>query len=120
MFYAKTGFTRKPDGVIGDKALEAREVGFGYMMDGTDGLTTGGNPARVTVVAPLNEDASKFNPDPFGKEAVVLRIDNSVASLKINDSGEALLGGGKKLLDGGDTSIWGSITPTIVGPETGK
>lgn len=117
MFFAKTGLSKKPDGAIqGADCLEAREVGFGYMMNQNDGLTTGGNPARVIAVTPLREDGT-FNPDPFDKKAVVLRIDNSVASLNINNAGEVLLGGGKKLTDTGNDTIWGTtIQPTIVEP----
>lgn len=119
MFYAKTGLTKKPDGVIqGEDSLEAREVGFGYILNVADGLSTAGNPSRVTVVTPLAEGGAEFNPDPFDSKAVVLRIDNSVASLNVNDDGEALLGGGKSLLDSGNDTIWGSsITPTIIAPE---
>lgn len=117
MFFAKTGLSKKPDGVInGTECLEEREVGFGYMLNVTEGLSTAGNPSRVIAVTPLKEDDT-FNPDPFDKKAVVLRIDNSVASININKSFEALLGGGKKLTDSGADTIWGTdITPTIVGP----
>ncbi len=117
MFYAKTGLTKKPDGVInGNDALAAREVGFGYLMDGQNGLSTAGNPSRVIAVTPLKADGT-FNPDPFDKKAVVLRIDNSVASLNMNNKGEALLGGGKELTETGADTIWGSdITPKIVEP----
>lgn len=121
IFYAKTGLSKKPDGVINStKALEAGENGFGYIMNGSDALSSSGNPARVLLLTPLNADGTTFNKDPFDK-VVALRLDTSVASLNINGKGEALLGGGKKLLDGGADSIWGaSITPTIVPPKKGE
>ncbi|MFD2255195.1 type II secretion system protein [Luteolibacter algae] len=119
MFYAKTGLTKKPDGDInGVEALADREVGFGYMLNTENGLSTAGNPARVIAMTPLAEGGENFNPDPFDKKAVLLRIDNSVASVNINNDGEALLGGGKTLTQSGADTIWGtSITPTIVAPS---
>jgi prepilin-type N-terminal cleavage/methylation domain-containing protein len=117
MFYAKTGFTNKPDGALADKTLEAGENGFGYIMNGTKGLSTAGNPSRVSVVTPL-DDTGKFSLDPFDKKAVCLRMDNSATALTINKDGEVVLGGGKKLLDKGAGTIWGtSTTPEIVQPE---
>ncbi len=118
IFYAKTPLSKKPDGVFdGTNCLEARENAFGYILDVADGQTTGGSASRVLVVAPLTDD-EEFDPGPFDKKASALRIDQSVQVLKINNSGEALLGGGKKLLDSGENTIWGTeITPTIVGPE---
>ncbi len=117
MFYAKTGFTNKPDGQLGAKTLEVGEVGFGYMMNGSQGLTTAGNPARVSAVTPL-DDTGKFNLEAFDKKAVCLRIDNSASALPINSDGEVLLGGGKKLTEGGAGSVWGATgDPKIVAPQ---
>ncbi|QTN32592.1 type II secretion system protein [Akkermansiaceae bacterium] len=122
IFYVKTGFTKKPDGVFtGVNCLEARENGFGYVMNGNKGLSTAGNSSRVMVVTPLQEATDKFNPDPFDKKAVALRADKSVSVLNINAAGDALLGGGKKLLDTGADTIWGTgVTPTIVKPLVGN
>ena len=125
MFYAKTGSSKKPDGNITvEGALANGEVGFGYMMDtGGVGLSTAGNPARVTVVAPLASDGAKFTPDPYDKKAVVLRIDNSVISVPIDSAGDAIITSGsasnrKTLLETGDDTIWGdSIDPQIVAPS---
>jgi prepilin-type N-terminal cleavage/methylation domain-containing protein len=116
MFFAKTGFTRKPDGALADKTLEAGENGFGYVMNGDQGLSPAGNPARISA-SPL-DDAGKFSLDPFDKKAVLLRIDNSATINTITKDGEVNLGGGKKLLDAGAGTIWGaSTTPEIVQPE---
>lgn len=119
MFFAKTGLASKPDGAItGNEALDDGEVGFGYMLDSDNGLSTAGNPARVIVMTPLAAGGATFNPDPFDKKAVLLRIDNSVASVNINNSGKALVGGGKELTATGNDTVWGtSITPTIVAPS---
>ena len=117
IFYAKTASSKKPDGSFnGADCLEAREVAFGYVMNQLEGLTTGGNAARVIAVSPLREDGT-FDPDPFDKKATALRIDQSVQVLNINSSNEALLRGGKKLLDTGADTIWGtSVTPVVVKP----
>ena len=114
MFYAKTGQTTKPDGVITPvaQALAKGEVGFGYVLNGNVGMNTSGNPARVVAAAPMLT-ATTFDPDPYDKKAVILRIDNSATSLAINKSNEAVLGGSVKLLDAGATTIWGTVTPTI-------
>ena len=116
MFFAKDGEARKPDGVItAGGALIAGEVGFGYLMkSATDGLSTAGNPARVIAASPVLT-ATTFNPDPFDKKAVILRIDNSVASVNIKADNTALVGGNKDLFEGGATdTIWGaSINPIM-------
>ncbi len=116
IFYVKTSQTIRPDGVIDNAGcLNAGENGFGYIMNGTVGLTTGGNAARVIAVTPL-DSSGNFDPDPFDKKAATLRIDQSVQAVNINASGEALLGGGKKLLDSGTGTIWGTVTPVIQDP----
>ncbi|MGJ8633026.1 MAG: type II secretion system protein [Luteolibacter sp.] len=122
MFYAKTGLTKKPDGDISTdaEALAAGEVGYGYILDGRDGLSTAGNPARVVVATPLNEEGTAFVGDPFDKKAVILKIDNSVSSVNIKitnedeNEGNAIVGG-DDLLDSSN-NIWGSVSPSIVPP----
>lgn len=126
MFFAKSQASgSKPDGNInGAAALEGGEVGFGYLMDtGNVGLSTAGNPGRVIVATPmLSGSSTDFDPDPYDKKAVVLRIDNSVNSISINQSNKAILvkagSDSKTLLDNGNDTVWGSnITPIIVPPE---
>lgn len=124
MFYAKSAYSKtKPDGNIQPaSALEPGEVGFAYMMDGTDGLSTAGNPARVIVAAPLIRGGTDFDPDPYDSKAVVLRIDNSVTSLTINTDNQAILtkdgANSKTLTESGDGTVWGSATPTLVAPAS--
>lgn len=125
MFYAKAGYTKRPDGVFNnnDKALEGGEVGFGYIMNGQDAFSTAGNPSRVIAAAPLKYsdnsfESQKFDTDYYDYKAVVLRIDNSVTSLPIGrTSEEAQLGGGIDLFQNGDNTIWGDADPTMVNPE---
>ncbi len=128
MFYAKAKGTRKPDGDISSdtEALAGGEVGFGYILDGTDGLSTAGNPARPFVVTPLVPGStSAFDGDPFDKKAVILRVDNSATSVNIrvaaggtSNSGEAIIGG-DSLLDPANP-IWGSTRPAMAGPKEKK
>ncbi len=120
IFYAKAEGTRKPDGDISTgKALESREVGFGYVMNTATGLNTSGNPSRVIVVTPLAAgSATEFDADPFGGFAIALKIDQSASALRIRPSsadsttGPAMVGG-KNLLE---ADFWGSVTPTIIAP----
>lgn len=118
MFYVKTGSTTKPDGSITNtECLEGGENGFAYVMNGDQGLSTAGNPSRVIVATPLIEGETNFNPDPFDKKAVILRIDNSATSVNINAAGEALVSGSNGLTDTGTGTVWGTtITPEIVQP----
>ncbi|MGJ8643156.1 MAG: type II secretion system protein [Luteolibacter sp.] len=119
IFYAKTAESSKPDGVYDTttECLEAGENAFGYILNQDKGLTTGGSSARYLAVTPL-ASATTFDQDAFSGKAVGLRIDQSVQKLNINTAGEALLGGGKKLLDTGTGTVWGSsVTPTIIEPE---
>ena len=115
MFYAKSVYTKKPDGVITTdaKALEKGEVGFGIIMMGTAGMTASGNPSRPVIAAPFTSAlADKFDADLFDGKAVVLKVDNSVTSLSINTtSGLVTLNGSPMLTTGADT-VWG-VTATV-------
>jgi hypothetical protein len=122
MFYAKARGTKKPDGDISTntEALKEGEVGFSYILDGTDGMSSAGNPARVLVATPM-ATATSFDGDPFDRKAVVLRIDNSVTSLNIavpaastDNSGPAITGGEDLLAS--TNPIWGNTTPTAILP----
>jgi len=123
IFYAKTAFSRKPDGVFNTTAtaLAPGEVGFGYLINGDLGFSSAGNPQRPIVVAPL---AFPFAPGEFDRDiydsvAVILRIDNSVQSLPImRQSRLVQLGGGNTMLQTGDATVWGTgTTPRIVNPQ---
>lgn len=122
MFYAKISYTKKPDNVFKDAdALEDGEVGFGYIMNSTTGLSTAGNPARPYVIAPLLKDntSGEFDIDPYDSKAVTLRLDGSVQAPAIKKTDKKVqLGGGKTLMDTGDDTIWGTdVTPTIKAPK---
>lgn len=122
-FYCKTAYTKKPDDVITQtKALEAGEVGFGYIMiSQTEAQNSSGNPGRPVVVAPLYNAQTDwtFDPDPFGEKAVILRLDNSASSVTIRtDNKFVMVGGGRTLQAVGDQSVWGTdINPVLRAPQ---
>ncbi len=123
MFYAKTAFSRKPDNVFtsNENALSAGEVGFGYIMNGEKAISSAGNPSRAIAVAALAFpfETGKFDFDIYNGKAVLLKVDNSAASVDIlKSSGLAQLGGGKNLLATGDDTVWGTgVTPRIINPS---
>jgi type II secretory pathway pseudopilin PulG len=117
MFYAKISGATKPDGDItatGDKAIGTGECGFGYILNATQGQTATGNPSRVIAATPM-KTATTFNPDPFDKKAVLLRIDNSVVSVNIDTAGLAKIGGAD-VLSATASKFWGTVTPLAVLP----
>lgn len=121
MFYAKDGLTTgNPNGIITPAdALKAGEVGFGYVLNGTEGLTAAGNPSRVLAMTPLTALGTGFNPDPFDKNAVLLRIDNSVTTAKIDKTGVVMNGDPTTPVDVFLASdLWGTgVTPKIIPPK---
>ena len=122
IFFCKTAYTRKPDKVItGTSALEAGEVGFGYiMLSGKVGQNTSGNPGRSVLAAPLLNAAEDwtFDGDPYGDKAVLLRLDNSVEAPLIRAKDNKIsIGDGKVLEQSGEDSVWGDENPEIVAPE---
>jgi len=113
MFYAQVAGTKRPDGdVSAGKVLSPGEVVFGYVT----GLSTNGNPARPVAFCPIIPGTDRFDPIPFDGKAVILRIDNSVASLNIDKDGHANIGGGKTLFDP-DNALWEGKIPDVRYPE---
>lgn len=112
MFYAKTGDTRKPDGLMaGSQALEKRECGFTYFL----GATQSDTPSRPLVVAPMIPGTDRFDPKPFKGKAVILKLDNSVTSLPIDKNGHVIFLG-RNLMDP-HHPIWEGHAPVIAWPE---
>jgi len=122
MFYAKTPYTKKADNVYNSAgtALAAGENGFGYLMNGTVGFSSSGNPSRPIAVTPLFNAATDgtFDPDPFDTKGIVLRIDNSAVTYTIRTTDKKLvIQGAKTLLDTGADTVWDTTTnPTILAP----
>ncbi len=112
IFYAKVKGAQKPDGIItAGEVVKKGECGFSYLS----GLSSGGNRSRPLVVTPLIAGNDRFDPKPFQGKAVILRMDNSIASLPINEEGHLLVDG-VNLLDPRHP-IWGGKPPVIVWPE---
>lgn len=122
MFYVKIPGSIKPDGKIDTNtdALKAGECGFAYITDGTEGMSSSGNPSRAVVCTPF-ATGENFLGDPFDKKAVILRIDNSATSVNIavpagntTNSGPAIVGGTSLLATA--NPIWGATAPTVQAP----
>ena len=112
MFYAWIPDGRKPDGDISPgKLLEKGEVGFAYVA----GLSSEGNPYRPIAFVPVIPGTTKFDPKPFHGNALFLRGDNSVISLKIRKDGRAYIGGIDPLSP--ENPIWDGKAPDIRYPE---
>jgi prepilin-type N-terminal cleavage/methylation domain-containing protein len=114
MFYAKTGFTKKPDGILDtdQNALAKGEVGFGIIMDGgTKGLSAAGNPSRPIIAAPFKVAMDgTFDSDFYDGKAVILKLDNSVTSLPIVKTTGNVKINGKSMLETGADTVWGVTT----------
>jgi prepilin-type N-terminal cleavage/methylation domain-containing protein len=121
IFYAKARNTIKPDGNAASdaEALKAKEVGFGYIAIGTEGLSSAGNPARPVILTPLTPGAATLDPGPFDKNLVILRMDNSVTAVKMVVAAGATVGtvsvGGVDLFTSANT-VWDGATPAIKPP----
>jgi hypothetical protein len=112
MFYAKVKGARKPDSIITEgEVVKKGECGFSFLSE----LSSGGNRSRPLVVTPLIHGTDRFDPKPFQGKAVILRMDNSVTSLPINEDGHVLVDG-MNLLDPRHP-IWGGKPFVIVWPE---
>lgn len=123
IFYAKVPGTKKPDdNFVGAKALEAGEVGFGYITNGENAFSTAGNSSRPILAAPLLDNGTdgRFDKDPFDGKAILLRVDNSATAVTIRTSDNTVnIGGGTNgLLATGTDSLWGtSSNPTLRVPQ---
>jgi prepilin-type N-terminal cleavage/methylation domain-containing protein len=127
IFYSKTAYTvKKVDDIISPiaRACGAGEVGFGMIVGANGvGLSAVGNPSRPIVATPFVAGfaGNAFDPDFYDGKAVVLKLDNSVASYNIliqgANKGQILIGGATPLATG-DATVWGSggVTPSWVNP----
>lgn len=123
VFYAKTSFSKKPDGDIGiapdyTQALENGECGFIYI----DEQSTGKNSARPIIAAPQLEAGNEllFDSDMYGGKMVALRIDGAVKQYTVNEeSNEATtkIGGSQQDIFGSGNPVWKSETAIGIGPS---
>jgi prepilin-type N-terminal cleavage/methylation domain-containing protein len=122
IFYAKTGWSSKPDSDIGTApnfttALEANECGFHYhMKDATDGFGTTNASATPLVSTPGIDKAftgNEFNINAFGGRAVILFNDGACKSLSITEGTTAGQGVVNIKVGGVDTEIFSAANPAL-------
>ena len=98
IFYAKTGWSTKPDGDIGvagtyTTAMEADECGFNYALKAADESFGTTSPSGVPLIStPALVKAftgNEFNINAFGGRAVVLFNDGACKSLPITEGATA-------------------------------
>jgi hypothetical protein len=112
IFHAQVPGVRRPDDDISPgKALEKGEVGFAIITS----LSSAGNPARPAVLAPLIPGTKRFDPRPFGGDAILLRIDNSARRYKIHEDGHIYEKGIDILSQ--KHPMWGGVSFKIHYPE---
>lgn len=120
IFFTKGAKTKKPDNSMkGSLGLEAGEVGFSYVLIADKALSSSGNAGTPVLLTPMKateENKGMFDTEIFNQKAVVLRLDGSAVSERLTSEGEVIVGGGKKLLEPGDGTVWAE-TPTVYGPK---
>lgn len=127
-FETKTAWSKRPDRRIENdlKALGPGECGFGYLMNGNEGMNAQGNPARPVLCTPLSWDGRSvsrltFDSGIHSGYGVLLRVDSSAQSVVIRpETGEAILSGGKTLLQTGSDTIWGDTDKPVIVPPLPK
>lgn len=84
---------------------------FSYLS----GMTASGNSSRPLVVGPLVPGTQVFDRKALGGKAVVLRVDNSVSTVAIEEDGTVKLDG-MDIFDPAQP-FWGGSEPQIKWPE---
>lgn len=123
IFYAKTVFSRKPDGdEVGAARIAAKECGFGYMSGAAGAaLSSSNNSSLPLIVTPQTAvNTSVFDGNAFGGSMVYLEIGGAVKTLPISGVaatlGQALVtrGGASVDLMAAANTDWGAVVPTVV------
>jgi len=113
VFYAKVKGAKKPDNVItATEALKKGECAFAYFP----GACPGDPPSRPLAATSLIPGTNRFDPQPFNGKAVVLLLDGSVTTLKINKQGNAVFYSSTLLLDPANPA-WGGHPVVIAWPD---
>jgi len=116
IFHAAIPGTHKPDNIYQNgKALEKGECGFSYIV-GLDDDVLEKYPDCPIVLTPLIPGTTRFDPKPFNGQAIILRLDNSVAILPIQPNGEVLDPPGTPILSL-NHPFWNGKTPQIAWPN---
>jgi hypothetical protein len=109
MFYAKIPGVRKPDNnMTGLEALKKGGCGFAYFL----GAKSTDNTSRPLAAAPMIPGTDRFDPKHFEGYAVLLRMDNSVTTLRIAKDGH--IQDGRKFLMDPTNPIWDGHPPKVV------
>ena len=107
IFYSKygSGPSNPPDNIFGTKeeTLSEGECGFAYVK----GLSMEDNSSTPVLMVPMHGDGYKFDPYGFNGNSLVLRLNGSVVTLRLNKKGHAKLPSGMTLFEGGVDSVWG-------------
>lgn len=119
MFYSKTSYTKKPDGITTTdaQALGAGEVGFGMMVKADNTALSGaGNPSRPILLTPFDSalTGERFDFDVYDGKAVVWKLDSSVTSISIIKATGLIKISGEDLTASNANSVWGTDTAVAV------
>ncbi|MCP5531664.1 MAG: hypothetical protein H7A48_00665 [Akkermansiaceae bacterium] len=107
------GFSPKPDGFTGSRALEAGECSFAYVRN-----VAVLDPDTPLVVFPLVKGSLKADTKlcaKWGNKAAVLFVDNRVITLPVDSSGQVIFKG-RDLFDPAQP-FWHGTSPDVVWPE---
>ncbi len=112
VFYARGEGIRPPDGDIAPgKILEIGECGFSYVQ----GLSSADAPQTPLLLAPMIPGTFRFDPKPYGGRALVLFIDQTAGTFRIDGSGRVLVNG-KDIFDPSQT-FWNGRVPRVAYPR---
>jgi hypothetical protein len=112
MFYVKIPGGKMPDNRMdGIHALEKGEVGYAWFRGGSTRDYLG----RPLIAAPMIPGTDRFDPKPFHGRAFIVKLDNSIGSLPIDENGHAILDG-RNMMDP-HHPVWNGHAPTIAWPE---
>jgi hypothetical protein len=120
IFWAKTATTpKKPNDILGADALLPGECAFTYIA----GLTSTSHPDAPILMTPVVPGTLKFDPKPFGGEAIIVFLDGSGADLvgssstriPIDKNGDVIVNG-MNLFDPRQP-YWRGKAPDIKWPE---
>lgn len=107
IFYAKGGSKTggRPDNDISSnsKILEKGECGFAYIT----GLSGSDNAGIPLLCAPMPDTAEEYDPDPYGGKGLVLSLDGSVKTYRLNKQNKAKLPSGETVFG---TKVWTDAT----------
>ena len=114
IFWARTSpSAHKPDDIFTSDAtiLAPGECAFAYVT----GLSSKDDPDTPIIVSPLVSGTTRFDSEPFGGMAVVLRLDGSTSLQSIDKSGDVIVNG-MPIFDPRQ-AFWKGKAPDIKWPE---